>query len=57
MLAPHPFGHEITTQSLSETFSGLRLWEDRYRQLILLAKKVSGLRSPAENCRHRAFGL
>lgn len=40
MLAPHPFGHDITAQSLTETFSGLRHWEDRYRQLILLAKKV-----------------
>ncbi|NWA39352.1 cysteine desulfurase sulfur acceptor subunit CsdE [Pseudomonas reactans] len=43
MLAPHPFGHEITPQSLSETFSGLRQWEDRYRQLILLAKRVPAL--------------
>lgn len=43
MLAPHPFGHEITEQSLTESFAGLRLWEERYRQLILLAKKVPAL--------------
>lgn len=43
MLAPHPFGHDITAQSLLETFSGLRQWEDRYRQLILLAKRVPAL--------------
>ncbi len=43
MLAPHPFGHEITEQSLIESFSGLRQWEDRYRQLILLAKKMPAL--------------
>ncbi|TPG60719.1 cysteine desulfurase sulfur acceptor subunit CsdE [Ewingella americana] len=43
MLAPHPFGHDITEQSLVERFSGLRQWEDRYRQLILLAKNVPAL--------------
>lgn len=43
MLAPHPFGHDITEQSLIERFTGLRQWEDRYRQLILLAKIVPAL--------------
>ncbi|MGC6388680.1 cysteine desulfurase sulfur acceptor subunit CsdE [Ewingella sp. S1.OA.A_B6] len=43
MLAPHPFGHDITEQSLVERFSCLRQWEDRYRQLILLAKNVPAL--------------
>jgi cysteine desulfuration protein SufE len=43
MLAPHPFGHEITPLTLTETFAGLRQWEDRYRQLILLAKRVPAL--------------
>lgn len=38
MLAPHPFGREITTTALIETFSTLNQWEDRYRQLIMLAK-------------------
>jgi cysteine desulfuration protein SufE len=43
MLAPHPFGHNITEQTLVESFSGLRQWEDRYRQLILMAKNVPTL--------------
>jgi len=43
MLALHPFGHEISEQSLIENFAGLRHWEDRYRQLILLAKKIPAL--------------
>jgi cysteine desulfuration protein SufE len=43
MLAPHPFGYEITESSLIETFSGFRLWEDRYRQLVMLAKALPPL--------------
>ena len=39
MIAPHPFGHEITATHLIETFSADKQWEDRYRQLILLAKQ------------------
>lgn len=38
MLALYPFGREITTTALIETFSPLNQWEDRYRQLIMLAK-------------------
>src|SRR5471032_173024 len=62
MLAPHPFGHEITEQSLIESFSGLRQWEDRYRQLILLAKKMpaleDGLKKPEtelSGCENRVW--
>lgn len=43
MLAPHPFGYDITPQSLSEKFAAFRQWEDRYRQLILLAKMLPAL--------------
>ncbi|MFU2316101.1 cysteine desulfurase sulfur acceptor subunit CsdE [Rahnella sp. PCH160] len=43
MLAPHPFGHEITETSLTEKFASFRQWEDRYRQLILLAKSLPAL--------------
>ncbi|HGM6824654.1 TPA: cysteine desulfurase sulfur acceptor subunit CsdE [Serratia marcescens] len=40
MLAPHPFGREITAEALIATFSTLKQWEDRYRQLIMLAKRL-----------------
>ena len=43
MLAPHPFGQEITEASLTEKFASFRQWEDRYRQLILLAKSLPPL--------------
>jgi cysteine desulfuration protein SufE len=43
MLAPHPFGHEITTQQLQEDFQPLQQWEARYRQLIQLSKLLPPL--------------
>ncbi|BEM34534.1 cysteine desulfurase, sulfur acceptor subunit CsdE [Serratia marcescens] len=43
MLAPHPFGREITAEALIATFSALKQWEDRYRQLIMLAKRLPPL--------------
>ncbi len=43
MLAPHPFGHDITEASLVEKFSAFRQWEDRYRQLVMLAKALPPL--------------
>lgn len=43
LLAPHPFGVEITPADLKETFSHCRLWEDRYRQLILLGRQLPAL--------------
>ena len=43
MLAPHPFGREITAETLITTFSALKQWEDRYRQLIMLAKRLPSL--------------
>ncbi len=43
MLAPHPFGREVTAETLIATFSALKQWEDRYRQLIMLAKRLPPL--------------
>ncbi len=43
MIAPHPFGHEITAAHLIETFGADKQWEDRYRRLILLAKQLPPL--------------
>ncbi|AKA38128.1 Fe-S metabolism protein SufE [Yersinia ruckeri] len=43
MIAPHPFGHEITCNDLIKIFSTQKQWEDRYRQLILLAKQLPQL--------------
>lgn len=46
MIAPHPFGHDITAANLLETFCAHQQWEDRYRQLILLAKQLPPLPEP-----------
>ncbi|CCW31574.1 Uncharacterized sufE-like protein ygdK [Xenorhabdus nematophila F1] len=43
ILAPHPFGTDITEQQLIENFQHCNLWEDRYRQLIMLARKLPSL--------------
>ncbi len=40
ILFPHPFGYEITSATLTKTFSSLKTWEDRYRQLIILSKRL-----------------
>lgn len=43
LIAPHPFGSEITRDALLQQFSAFHQWEDRYRQLILLGKKLPAL--------------
>lgn len=43
LIAPHPFGHEMTKEQLITTFSQSKLWEERYRQLILLSRKLPAL--------------
>lgn len=43
LLAPHPFGVEITPADLQATFSRFHQWEDRYRQLILLGRQLPAL--------------
>ncbi|AXW87120.1 Fe-S metabolism protein SufE [Lonsdalea britannica] len=39
----HPFGCDITEDDLRQRFSACRSWEDRYRQIILLAKQLPPL--------------
>ncbi|AOR57637.1 cysteine desulfurase sulfur acceptor subunit CsdE [Pectobacterium parmentieri] len=39
----HPFGHHISAAELLMRFDTCRSWEDRYRQLILLAKALPAL--------------
>lgn len=43
MLAGHPFGTTITEETLRDMFLPLTQWEDKYRQLILLGKKLPPL--------------
>lgn len=43
LIAPHPFGSEITSESLLAQFSAFRQWEERYRQLILSGKQLPAL--------------
>ncbi|NIG78042.1 cysteine desulfurase sulfur acceptor subunit CsdE [Klebsiella sp. Ap-873] len=43
MQANHPFGTEINAEMLRTTFEAQRQWEDKYRQLILLGKKLPAL--------------
>ncbi len=42
-IAPHPFGSLITVQALLQQFSTLQHWEERYRQLIILGRKLPEL--------------
>lgn len=41
----HPFGNggDITPEMLQQRFDACRSWEERYRQLILLAKQLPAL--------------
>ncbi|MEX0492942.1 cysteine desulfurase sulfur acceptor subunit CsdE [Raoultella terrigena] len=39
----HPFGTAITEATLRQTFVPLSQWEDKYRQLIVLGKKLPPL--------------
>ncbi|MGN8163499.1 cysteine desulfurase sulfur acceptor subunit CsdE [Pantoea sp. 22096] len=43
LLAPHPFGEQITVTSLKESFGRFHQWEDRYRQLIQLSRQLPAL--------------
>ncbi|RLR57554.1 cysteine desulfurase sulfur acceptor subunit CsdE [Pseudomonas aeruginosa] len=41
--ATHPFGTDITLNSLLNDFQKSKAWEDKYRQLILLSRKLPAL--------------
>lgn len=43
MLAPILLAEKVTAEALIATFSTLKQWEDRYRQLIMLAKRLPPL--------------
>ena len=43
MTTLHPFGTTITDATLRQIFAPLNQWEDKYRQLILLGKKLPTL--------------
>ncbi|MBI6406598.1 MULTISPECIES: cysteine desulfurase sulfur acceptor subunit CsdE [Proteus] len=40
---PHPFGNEITLDILLNDFQKSKAWEDKYRQLIQLSRKLPAL--------------
>ncbi|RLM25908.1 cysteine desulfurase, sulfur acceptor subunit CsdE [Brenneria alni] len=42
-LTTHPFGQQISAADLKTRFDACRSWEERYRQLILLAKQLPSL--------------
>ena len=39
----HPFGHDITLDGLYQDFQKSKSWEDKYRQLIQLSRKLPAL--------------
>ncbi|NGE23283.1 cysteine desulfurase sulfur acceptor subunit CsdE, partial [Klebsiella pneumoniae] len=39
----NPFGHTIRREQLTETFSACRSWEEKYRQLVMLARQLPAL--------------
>ncbi|PLM09610.1 CsdA-binding activator, partial [Klebsiella pneumoniae] len=51
MTTLHPFGTTITDATLRQIFAPLNQWEDKYRQLILLGKKLPTL---TDECKAQA---
>ncbi|PWC21179.1 cysteine desulfurase sulfur acceptor subunit CsdE [Brenneria roseae subsp. roseae] len=45
----HPFGRQIRVADLQARFDACRSWEERYRQLILLAKELPALPEALKN--------
>lgn len=43
LFAGHPFGTTVTEETLRNLFIPLSQWEDKYRQLILLGKRLPAL--------------
>ncbi len=39
----HPFGHDITLDGLFQDFQKSKSWEDKYRQLFQLSRKLPAL--------------
>lgn len=58
----HAFGREIDMRELAQRFAGCRTWEDRLRQIIMLAKALpalpDALKTPASiltGCENRVW--
>ena len=56
MTTLHPFGTTITDATLRQTFAPLNQWEDKYRQLILLGKKLPTLTDERKAQAHEIAG-
>lgn len=56
LIAPHPFGHDITVAELTGQFSRFSHWEERYRQLILLSRKLPALPETLKNAENEISG-
>ncbi|MDT0131165.1 cysteine desulfurase sulfur acceptor subunit CsdE, partial [Acinetobacter baumannii] len=52
----HPFGTTITDATLRQIFAPLNQWEDKYRQLILLGKKLPTLTDERKAQAHEIAG-
>ncbi|PXJ47466.1 cysteine desulfurase sulfur acceptor subunit CsdE [Klebsiella pneumoniae] len=56
MTTLHPFGTTITDATLRQIFVPLNQWEDKYRQLILLGKKLPTLTDERKAQAHEIAG-
>lgn len=56
MTTLHPFGTTITDATLRQIFAPLNQWEDKYRQLILLGKKLPTLTDERKAQAHEIAG-
>ncbi len=56
MTTLHPFGTTITDATLRQIFAPLNQWEDKYRQLILLGKKLPTLTDECKAQAHEIAG-
>ncbi len=56
LIAPHPFGHSITAESLTATFARFQQWEDRYRHLIQLSRQLPALPDALKSAENELTG-
>ncbi|WP_413113744.1 cysteine desulfurase sulfur acceptor subunit CsdE [Thaumasiovibrio sp. DFM-14] len=52
----HPFGNEITVETITTTLAALQGWENRYRQVILWGKQLPALPDDMRDEQHKVNG-
>lgn len=56
LIAPHPFGDTVTRDTLIARFPARQSWEEKYRQLIQLARLLPPLPEALKSAEHEVGG-